>query len=73
MERLIQTGKWADEVNDQPLKSRMEEWTQMKKGKGKGMIRKAFESAGSAVLEAGKEVAKDALIAGAQFAVMSLL
>ena len=73
MERLIQTGKWADEVNDQPLKSRMEEWTQMKKGKGKGMIRKAFESAGSAVLEAGKEVAKDALIAGAQSAVMSLL
>ena len=73
VERLIQTGKWADEVNDQPLKSRMEEWTQMKKGKGKGMIRKAFESAGSAVLEAGKEVAKDALIAGAQSAVMSLL
>ena len=72
MERLIQTGKWADEVNDQLLKSRMEEWTQMKKGKGKGMIRKAFESAGSAVLEAGKEVAKDALIAGAQSAVMSL-
>ena len=73
VERLIQTGKWADEVNDQLLKSRMEEWTQMKKGKGKGMIRKAFESAGSAVLEAGKEVAKDALIAGAQSAVMSLL
>ena len=73
VERLIQTGKWADEVNDQLLRSRMEEWTQMKKGKGKGMIRKAFESAGSAVLEAGKEVAKDALIAGAQSAVMSLL
>ena len=73
VERLIQTGKWADEVNDQLLKSRMEEWTQMKKGKGKGMIRKAFESAGSALLGAGKEVAKDALIAGAQSAVMSLL
>ena len=73
VERLIQTGKWADEVNDQLLRSRMEEWTQMKKGKGKGMIRKAFESAGSALLDAGKEVAKDALIAGAQSAVMSLL
>ena len=73
VERLIQTGKWADEVNDQLLRSRMEEWTHMKKGKGKGMIRKAFESAGSALLGAGKEVAKDALIAGAQSAVMSLL
>ena len=73
VERLIQTGKWADEVNDQLLKSRMEDWKQMKKGKGKGVIRKAFESTGSALLDAGKEVAKDALIAGAQSAVMSLL
>ena len=55
------------------MKSRMEEWRQMKNGKGKGVIRKAFESAGSALLEAGKQVAKDALIAGAQNAVMSLL
>ena len=73
IERLIQTGKWADEVNDQLLQSRMEDWRQMKKGKGKGVIRKAFESAGSSLLEAGKEVAKDALIAGAQNAIMSLL
>ena len=73
VERLIQTGKWADEVNDQLLQKRMEDWRQMKKGKGKGVIRKAFESAGSALLDAGKEVAKDALIAGAQSAVMSLL
>ena len=73
VERLIQTGKWADEVNDQLLQSRMEDWRQMKKGKGKGVIRKAFESAGSSLLEAGKEVAKDALIAGVQNAVMSLL
>ena len=73
VERLIQTGKWADEVNDQLLRSRMEEWSQMKKGKGKGVIRKAFESAGSALLDAGKQVAKDAVIAGAQSAVMSLL
>ena len=73
VERLIQTGKWADEVNDQLLQSRMEDWRQMKKGKGKGVIRKAFESAGSSLLEAGKEVAKDALIAGAQNAIMSLL
>ena len=73
VERLIQTGKWTDEINDQLLKSRMDEWRNMKQGKGKGVIRKAFESAGSALLDAGKEVAKDALIAGAQSAVMSLL
>ena len=73
VQRLMVTGKWADEVNDQLLKSRKKEWVQMKKGKGKGVIRKAFESAGSSLLEAGKEVAKDALIAGAQNAVMSLL
>ena len=74
VQRLMVTGKWADEVNDQLLKSRMEEWRHMKKGKGKGVMRKgAFESAGSALLDAGKEVAKDALIAGAQNAVMSLL
>ena len=72
VQRLMVTGKWADEVNDQLLKSRKEEWVQMKKGKGKGVIRKAFESAGSSLLEAGKEVAKDALIAGAQNAIMSL-
>ena len=73
VQRLMVTDKWADEVNDQLLQSRMEDWRQMKKGKGKGVIRKAFESAGSSLLEAGKEVAKDALIAGAQNAIMSLL
>ena len=73
VERLIQTGKWMDEVNDQLLQKRMEDWRQMKKGKGKGVIRKAFESAGSSLLEAGKEAVKDAVVAGAKSAVMSLL
>ena len=45
----------------------------MKKGKGKGVIRKAFESAGSSLLEAGKEAVKGAVIEGAKSAVMSLL
>ena len=73
VERLIQTGKWADKVNDQLLQSRKEEWVQMKKGKGKGMIRKAFESAGSALLDAGKEAVKEAVVVGAQNAIMNLL
>ena len=51
----------------------MEDWRQIKKGKGKGVIRKAFESAGSALLDAGKEAVKEAVVAGAQTAIMSLL
>ena len=70
---MIQTGKWADEVNDQLLESRKEEWVQMKKGKGKGVIRKAFQSAGGALLDAGKEAVQEAVVAGAKSAVMSLL
>ena len=73
VERLIQTGKWTDEVNDQLLQKRMEDWRQIKKGKGKGVIRKAFESAGSALLDAGKEAVKEAVVAGAQNAIMNLL
>ena len=45
----------------------------MKKGKGKGIIRKAFESAGSPLLDAGKEAVKEAVVVGAQNAIMSLL
>ena len=67
------TGKWADEVNDELLQSRKEHWVQMKKGKGKGIIRKAFESAGSSLLEAGKEAVKGAAIEGAKSAVLSLV
>ena len=55
VERLIQTGKWTDEVNDQLLQKRMEDWRQIKKGKGKGIIRKAFESAGSSLLKQVKK------------------
>ena len=45
----------------------------MKKGKGKGVIRKAVESAGSSLVEAGKKAVKGAVIEGAKSAVMSLL
>ena len=33
VERLIQTGKWTDEVNDQLLQKRIEDWRQIKKEK----------------------------------------
>ena len=63
VERLIQTGTWTDEIIDQLLRSRMEEWQKMKKGKGGsssssgigGAIASGAKAVGSAVLDAGKE------------------
>ena len=82
MDRLIQTGKWTDQVNDQLLQKRMVEWREMKKGKGKGSssssgiggaIASGVKEIGGAVLDAGKEAVKEAVVAGARSAVMSLI
>ena len=78
VDRLIQTGKWTDQVNDQLLQKRMVEWREMKKGKGKGggigsAIASSAKAVGSAVLDAGKEAVKEAVVAGARSAVMSLI
>ena len=83
VDRLIQTGKWTDQVNDQLVQKRMVEWREMKKGKGKGSssssggigsaIASGAKEIGGAVLEAGKEAVKEAVVAGARSAVMSLL
>ena len=81
VDRLIQTGKWTDQVNDQLLQKRMIEWREMKKGKGKGSsssgiggaIASGVKSVGGAVLEAGKEAVKEAVVAGARSAVMSII
>ena len=63
VERLIQSGKWADEINDQLLQKRMEDWRQMKKGKGKG--------SGSAS-SSGLETIKDIAVSGAKAGVETL-
>ena len=83
IDRLIQTGRWTDQVNDQLLQKRMIEWREMKKGKGKGSssssggvvsaITSGAKEIGGAVLEAGKEAVKEAVVAGARSAVMSLI
>ena len=83
IDRLIQTGRWTDQVNDQLLQKRMIEWREMKKGKGKGSssssggigsaIASGATEIGGAVLEAGKEAVKEAVVAGARSAVMSLI
>ena len=61
VERLIQTGMWADEVNDQLLQKRMEDWRQMKKGKGKGS-----GSASSSGLDTAKDIALSGVKAGVE-------
>ena len=61
VERLIQTGRWADEVNDQLLQKRMEDWKQMKKGKGKGS-----GSASSSGLDTAKDIAISGVKAGVE-------
>ena len=82
VDRLIQTGRWTYQVNDQLLQKRMMEWREMKKGKGKGSsssggigsaIASGAKEIGGAVLEAGKEEVKEAVVAGARSAVMSLI
>ena len=82
VDRLIQTGKWTDQVNDQLLQKRMVEWREIKKGKGKGSssssgiggaIASGAKAVGGAVLDAGKEAVKEAVVAGARSAVMSLI
>ena len=61
VERLIQSGKWADEINDQLLQKRMEDWRQMKKGKGKGS-----GSASSSGLDTAKDIAISGVKAGVE-------
>ena len=84
IEKLMMTGQWTNEVNDQLLQSRTEEWKQMKgKGKGSGSassssgiggaIASGAKAVGGAILDAGKEAVKDAVIAGAKNTVMSLI
>ena len=78
VEGFIESGRWTDHVNDQLLQSRMKEWREMKKGKGKGggigsAIVSGAKAVGGAVLDAGKEVAKDVALAVAQDALASIL
>ena len=63
IEKLMMTGQWTNEVNDQLLKSRTEEWKQMK-GKGKG--------SGSASSSSGLDTLKDIAVSGAKAGVETL-
>ena len=69
IEKLMMTGQWANEVNDQLLRSRMEEWGQMKKGKGKGSGADKLVPSQSA----SSSATKDILVAGAKAGVETLV
>ena len=75
IDRLIQTGKWTDQVNDQLLQKRMVEWREMKKGKGKGSSSSGAigSTIASGILEVGKEAGKEVLKQGASAIVKSFL
>ena len=60
IEKLMETGQWTNEVNDQLLKNRMEEWRQMKKGKGKS------SASSSSALDTAKDIAIGGVKAGVE-------
>ena len=72
IEKLIGSGgednEWQVAVNQELFKKRLKDWQEMRKPK-QGVVKSFLASAGSAVAEAGKQ----ALIAGAQNAIMSLI
>ena len=86
IENLIGTepeeNEWQTMVNDELLKKRIKEWRNRNKRKGAsssssggigGAIASGAKALGGAVLDAGKEAVKEAVVAGARGAVMSLI
>ena len=64
-------NNWQIGIDQNLLNARIKEWREMKRGGGGGggrMLRQFLASAGSSVLEAGKEVAKEVAIRGARSA-----
>ena len=74
IERLIgsKDNEWQVAVNQELFKKRLKDWQEMRKPK-QGVVKSFLASAGSAVLDAGKEAVKEAVVAGARSAVMSLI
>ena len=69
---MMNDGRWSVLANPTKLKSKENEWKSMKRNQASsssgGVVRQFLASAGSSVLEAGKEVAKEAAIRGARSA-----
>ena len=69
---MMNDGRWSVLANPRKLKSKQNEWKSMKRNQASsssgGVVRQFLASAGSSVLEAGKEVAKEVAIRGARSA-----
>ena len=69
---MMNEGRWSVLANPRKLKSKQNEWKSMKRNQASsssgGVVRQFLASAGSSVLEAGKEVAKEVAIRGARSA-----
>ena len=69
---MMNEGRWSVLANPTKRKSKQNEWKSMKRNQASsssgGVVRQFLASAGSSVLEAGKEVAKEAAIRGARSA-----
>ena len=67
---MMNDGRWSVLANPRKLKSKQNEWKSMKRNQASsssgGVVRQFLASAGSSVLEAGKEVAKEVAIRGAR-------
>ena len=71
VEKLIKTGQWTDEINDQLLKSRKKEWDEMKKkGKGKGSGGAIVPS--QQALSSSSSTLRDIAVSGAKAGVETL-
>ena len=69
---MMNEGRWSVLANPRKIKSKQNEWKSMKRNQASsssgGVVRQFLASAGSSVLEAGKEVAKEVAIRGARSA-----
>ena len=69
---MMNEGRWSVLANPKKLKSKQNEWKVMKRSQASsssgGVVRQCLASAGSSVLEAGEEVAKEVAIRGARSA-----
>ena len=69
---MMNEGRWTVLANPNKLKSKQNEWKSMKKSQASsssgGVVRQFLASAGSSVLEAGKEVVTEVAIRGARSA-----
>ena len=64
IQEMINDGSWDRRVEEELLKSRIDAYFSRSKASGKGLVRRAFDAVGEAVIEGGKEAVKGAVVRG---------